>query len=209
PRDRNAALGAWAAMPGLAGAAGVILSGVLTEGPGWRWIFYLNVPVAVLAGVGALSLVSGERPSRDSSFDLAGALLVTSGMLLAIYTLVRAPDVGWGSGRTIGELATAGVILAAFALNERRARNPLVPFSIFRIRGLAAANLTQLISFSGLYSMFFFLTLYLQNVLEYSPIRTGLAYLPITAGFIVSVGIVTQLLPRIGTRPVIVGGALV
>jgi EmrB/QacA subfamily drug resistance transporter len=208
-RDRNTALGAWAAIPGIAGAAGVMLSGVITEGPGWRWIFYLNVPLAVLAGLGALALIAPERPRRETSFDVAGAVLVTAGMLLAIYTLVRAPDVGWDSARTIGGLAGAALLLAAFVVNEQLVRDPLVPFSIFRIKGLAAANLTQLISFSGLYSMFFFLTLYLQNVLGYSPIRTGLAYLPITAGFIVSVGIVTQLLLRIGARPVIVGGALI
>ncbi len=209
PRDRNAALGAWAAIPGLAGAFGVILSGVLTEGPGWRWIFYINVPLAFLAGIGAVALVGSERPRRDTSFDLAGAVLATGGMLLAIYTLVRAPDVGWGSARTIGELVTAAAIFVAFVINEQRAKHPLVPFSIFRIKGLAAANLTQLISFSGLYSMFFFLSLYMQNVLHYSPLRTGLAYLPVTGGFILSVGIVAQLLPRIGTKPVIVGGALV
>jgi len=208
PRDRNAALGAWAAMPGLAGAAGVVLSGVLTEGPGWRWIFYLNIPVALLAGVGVVALLDAERPKRDSSFDLAGSVLVTGAMLLSIYSLVRAPDVGFGSPRTIGELATAAVLFVAFVFNELRAKHPLVPFSIFRIKGLAAANLTQLISFSGLYSMFFFLSLYMQNVLRYSPVHTGLAYLPVTGGFIVSVAVVTQLLPRIGTRPVIVGGAV-
>src|SRR5437762_4910225 len=170
-RDRNIALGAWAAVPGLAGASGVTLSGVLTQGPGWRWIFYLNVPIAVLAGIGALSLLGGERTDRkQSSFDLSGAALVTSGMLLLIYTLVQAPDVGWGATRTVGGLAAAALILAAFVGNERRARNPLVPFSIVRIKGLAAANLTQLLSFSGLYSMFFFLSLYMQNVLSYSPI---------------------------------------
>lgn len=207
PRDRNTALGAWAAMPGLAGAAGVMLSGVLTEGPGWRWIFFINVPVAVLAGLGVRALLGADRARRDTSFDLSGAVLVTGGMLLAIYTLVRAPDVGFGSPRTIGELATAGALFAAFVVNELRAKNPLVPFSIFRIKGLAAANLTQLISFSGLYSMFFFLSLYMQNVLHYSPLHTGLAYLPVTGGFIFSAGIVTALLPRIGTRPVIVGGA--
>jgi EmrB/QacA subfamily drug resistance transporter len=209
PRDRNAALGAWAAIPGFSGAFGVILSGLLTEGPGWRWIFYINVPLVVLAGVGAVALVGSERPQRNSTFDLAGAVLATSGMLLAIYTLTRAPDVGWGSGRTIAGLVAAAAILVAFVVNEQRTKHPLVPFSIFRIKGLAAANLTQVISFAGLYSTFFFLSLYMQNVLGYSPLQTGLAYLPVTGGFMLSVGIVAQLLPRIGTKPVIVGGALI
>jgi EmrB/QacA subfamily drug resistance transporter len=210
PRDRNIALGAWAAIPGLAGASGVVLSGVLTQGPGWRWIFYLNVPVAMLAGIGVVALIAGEpRDRKRKSFDLSGAVLVTAGMLLLIYALVRAPSVGWGATQTIGELAAAALILAGFVGNELRARNPLVPFSIFRIKGLAAANLTQLISFSGLYSMFFFLSLYMQNVLGYSPIDTGLAYLPLTGGFMISAGIATPLLPRIGTKPVIIAGALI
>ena len=209
-RDRNLALGAWAAVPGLAGAFGVVLSGVLTEGPGWRWIFYLNVPVAILAGLGALALLDREpRRSRQTGFDFPGAVLVTAGMLLLIYALVRAPEIGWGTAETMSGLAAAAALLAAFVANERRARTPLVPFSIFRIKGLAAANVTQLITFSSLYSMFFFLSLYMQRVLGYSPSHTGLAYLPLTAGFMISAGIATPLVPRIGTKPVIVGGALV
>ena len=208
-RDRNIALGAWAAVPGLAGASGVVLSGALTQGPGWRWIFYLNVLVAALAAFGVLTLVTRERPERaQRGFDLAGAVLVTAGMLLLLYALIEAPDVGWGTTRTIGELAAALLILVAFAAHELRARNPLVPFSIFHIKGLAAANLTQLITFGGLYSMFFFLSLYMQNVLGYSPIQTGLAYLPLTVGFMIAAGIATPLLPRIGTKPVIIAGAL-
>ena len=210
PRDRNIVLGAWAAVPGIAGAAGVMLSGALTEGPGWRWVFYVNVPVAIIAGVGARTLLSGARSAEPKgNFDLLGAVLVTAGMLLLVYSLVRAPEVGWGSVQTIVGLTGAGLILCLFTANELRTRDPLVPFSIFRVKGLAAANATQLISFSGLYSMFFFLSLYMQTVLGYSPIQTGLAYLPVTAGFIVSAGIVTQLLPRIGTRPVIITGALI
>ena len=209
-RDRNLALGAWAAVPGLAGASGVVLSGILTQGPGWRWIFYLNVPVAILVGLGALVLLGGEpRGRRRSGFDVPGAVLVTAGMLLLIYALIRAPEIGWSAAETISGLAGAAVLLAAFVATERRASTPLVPFSIFRIKGLAAANVTQLITFSGLYSMFFFLSLYMQSVLGYSPSHTGLAYLPLTAGFMISAGIATPLVPRIGTKPVIVGGALV
>jgi EmrB/QacA subfamily drug resistance transporter len=210
PRERNAVLGAWAAVPGLAGAAGVMLSGVLTEGPGWRWIFYLNVPVAVLVALGAFLLIAARAGSRTGgSFDLRGAVLVTGGMLLFIYTLVRAPDVGWSNTTTVAGLVAAVVALAAFIRNERGASNPLVPFSIFRIRGLAPANATQLLSFGGLYAMFFFLSLYMQNVLGYSPINTGLAYLPVTGGFMVAVAVATPLMPRIGTKPVIVTGALI
>lgn len=210
PRERNAALGIWAAVPGLAGASGVMLSGFLTQGPGWRWIFYLNVPVATLAGLGAVAIVSrDDRSRRRSSFDARGAVLGTSGMLLVIYTLVRAPDVGWQTVRTLGGFAAAALVLAAFAENERRTANPLLPCSLFRVKGLAAANVTQLLSFGGLYSMFFFLSLYMQSVLGYSPIETGLAYLPVTAGFVIAVGVATPLMPRVGTKPVIVAGAAI
>jgi EmrB/QacA subfamily drug resistance transporter len=210
PRERNAVLGAWAAVPGLAGATGVMLSGVLTEGPGWRWIFYLNVPVTVLAALGAILLIAARPGSRTSgSFDLRGAVLVTGGMLLFIYTLVRAPSVGWSNTTTVAGLVAAVVVLAAFIRNERGASNPLVPFSIFQTRGLAPANATQLLSFGGLYAMFFFLSLYMQNVLGYSPIDTGLAYLPVTGGFVIAVAVATPLMPRIGTKPVIVTGALI
>jgi EmrB/QacA subfamily drug resistance transporter len=210
PRERNIALGAWAAVPGLAGASGVVLSGALTQGPGWRWIFYLNVLVAAFAGIAVLALIANDhRRRKESNFDFAGAVLVTIGMLLLIYTLVEAPTIGWGTTRTVGELAIAAAILVGFVAHERRSRNPLVPFSIFRIKGLAAANLTQLITFGGLYSMFFFLSLYMQNVLGYSPAHTGLAYLPLTVGFMIAAGIATPLLPRIGTKPVIIAGALI
>ena len=209
-RDRNLALGAWAAVPGLAAASGVVLSGVLTDGPGWRWIFFLNVPVALLAALGGLALLGGEsRGRRRRSFDLTGAVLATAGMLLLIYALVRAPEIGWSATETMATLALAIAALAAFVANERHARSPLVPFSLFRIKGLAAANLTQLITFGGLYSMFFFLSLYMQSVLGYSPSHTGLAYLPLTAGFMLSAAIATPLVPRVGTKPVITAGALI
>ena len=129
-------------------------------------------------------------------------------MLLLVYALVRAPDVGWGKARTIGELAGAAALLAAFVVNERRHRNPLVPLSIFRIKGLAAADVTQVTAMAGFYSMFFFITLYMQNVLGYSQIQAGSAYLPVTFGVAISSGISSQLFARIGTRPIIVAGAL-
>jgi predicted MFS family arabinose efflux permease len=122
---------------------------------------------------------------------------------------VKAPTVGWGTTRTIGELAAALVLLAAFVTNERRAKDPLAPLSIFRINGLAASDATQLAAFAGFLAMFFFLTLYMQNVLGYSPIRTGLAYLPVTFAIGIAAGVSSQLLSRIGTRPVIVAGALI
>jgi EmrB/QacA subfamily drug resistance transporter len=209
-RERNTALGAWAAVSGLGGAAGVLFGGLLTEGPGWRWVLFVNVPFAGVALVGAFALLKRERGSaRLANFDALGAFLVTGGMLLLVYSLVKAPDAGWGAARTLGGLALAGVALAAFVINELRASNPLVPMSILRVKGVAVADATQLVTAAGFIPMFFFLTLYMQTVLHYSPIQTGLAYLPLTAGFIVASSISSQLFARVGTKPVIVVGAAI
>lgn len=207
--ERTKALGAWGGMAGLGSAAGVLLGGLLTQGPGWRWVFLIKPPLCaiVLAGI-VMLLEDDRRRGRLDNFDLSGALLATAGALLLVYALVRAPITGWGAASTIGELAGAAVLLAAFVFNEQRSKNPLLPLSIFRIKGLAAADVTQLIGIAGLFAMFFFLTLYLQNVLGYSPIRTGLAYLPVTAGVGLGASITPRLIGRVGIRPVFFGGTL-
>ena len=208
--ERNTALGVWGGVAGLASAAGVLLGGFLTGGPGWRWVMFVNPIAAMLVLPPIFRLISGDRPrSRVQNFDALGAVLATSGMLLLVYALVKAPDVGWGAARTIGEIAGALGLLVAFVVNEQRTRNPLMPLSIFRIKGLAAADATQLVGIAGLLSMFFFLTLYMQNVLGYSAIQTGAAYLPLCFAVVISSGVSSQLVTRIGTRPVIVVGALI
>jgi EmrB/QacA subfamily drug resistance transporter len=209
-RDRNTALGVWAAVSGIGGAAGVLFGGLLTEGPGWRWVLFVNVPFSAVALVGAFLLLKGERKvARPANFDALGAFLVTGGMLLLVYALVKAPDVGWGATRTIAEFAVAGVTLAAFVANELRVANPLVPLSILRIKGIAAADATQMVALAGFIPMFFFLTLYMQSVLNYSPIKTGIAYLPLTGGFIIAASISSQLFARIGTKPVVLLGSVI
>jgi EmrB/QacA subfamily drug resistance transporter len=208
--DRHKALGAWGGMAGLGSAAGVLLGGVLTQGSSWRWVFLVKPPLCALVLGATFWLISGERHrARLANFDILGAALGTGATLLLVYALVRAPAVGWGSARTIGELAGALVLFAAFAANEQRSRNPLLPLPIFRIRGLAAADVTQLIGVAGFIAMFFFLTLYMQDVLGYSPIRAGLAYLPVTVGVGLAAGITPKLLGRIGTRPVFAAGTLI
>jgi EmrB/QacA subfamily drug resistance transporter len=207
--DRNTALGVWGAISGLAAAAGVFLGGLLSEGPGWRWVFYVNIPVCLLALGAAFRLLSGERKRAPlADFDTQGALLATGGMLLLVYALIKAPDVGWGTTRTIGMLAVAATTLLGFLLNERRSRHPLLDLSIFRVKGLAAADATWLIGMAGFFAMFFFLTLYMQEVLRFSPIQAGAAYLPVTVCLALASGVSSQLFSRIGTRPVIVAGAL-
>jgi EmrB/QacA subfamily drug resistance transporter len=207
--DRIKAIGAWSGTIPLASVFGVLLGGLLSAGPGWRWVFFVNVPVSAVVIAAAFRLLpaaTGRVRVRD--IDAAGAVLSTASMLVLVYALVTAPDAGWGSSRTITSLASAAALLAAFILTERRHRNPLVPLSVFRITGLAAADATQVIAQAGFYSMFFFITLYMQNVLGYSPVSAGAAYIPVTAAVGLSSGLATKLVSRTGTRPVIVAGAL-
>ncbi len=209
--DRNTALGVWGAISGMAAAAGVFFGGVLSAGPGWRWVFFVNPPICVLVVAGALTLLANDRKgiANGTTFDSQGAVLVTGGTLLLVYGLVRAPVVGWASAETILTFIGSAVLLTAFALNELRSRNPLVPLAILRVKGLVAADLTQLIAFTGFFSLFFYATLYMQEVLHYSPLEAGLAYLPVSAGFAVAGGVTSQLVTRVGTRPLAVAGCLV
>jgi EmrB/QacA subfamily drug resistance transporter len=207
--DRLKALGAWGALAGLSSGVGVLLGGVLSGGPGWRWVFFVNPPISVLILLATFRLIPNDRRrAKLAHFDTAGAVLVTGAMLLAIYALVRAPEVGWNTTRTIAELGGVGVLLLMFLANERRHASPLVPLSIFRIKGLAAADATQIIAMAGFYSMFFFVTLYMQNVLHFSPTRAGVSYIPVTVGVAISAGVCSKLFARIGTRPIMVAGAL-
>jgi EmrB/QacA subfamily drug resistance transporter len=208
--DRPKALGVWGGVGGLASALGVFLGGVLTEGPGWRWVLAVNPPIAVLLLVGIFVLIPADRPEdHTEGFDLAGAVLITTSMLTLVHALVEAPDRGWSDSLTITELAASAVLLVAFVVVELRSHSPLVPLSIFRTPGLAAADVTQLVGVGGFVTMFFFLTLYMQNVLGFTPLETGSAYLPLALVAGVSAGIGTGLIGRIGTRPVIVAGALI
>src|ERR671936_1408680 len=186
-RDRHKALGAWGGIAGLASALGVFLGGVLTEDASWRWVFWVNLPISALLLIATFRMVSGERDAtRTRNFDSLGAFLVTGGMVLLVYALVEAPHQGWGSGRTIAELVGAAALLLAFIVNERLHANPLAPLSIFRINGLGATNATQVVAIGAFYAMFCLITLYMQNVLEYSQLQAGSAYLPATAGVAIS-----------------------
>jgi predicted MFS family arabinose efflux permease len=209
--DRVKALGAWGAMAGLSSALGVFLGGVISAGPGWRWVLYINPPVCAIVIIAAYLLVSGDAPRRSglASFDVPGAILGTGGMVLLIYALVKAPDNGWGSGATIGELAGAAALLAALVINEFRHPNPVLPLSIFRIKGLAATDAAQVLALAGFSGAFFFITLYMQEVLHFSALRAGSALAPIAA--IVAIGAAggSGLVPRLGTRPLIVAGAVI
>jgi len=209
PSDRYKALGAWGAVGGLASAVGVFLGGVITEFIDWRWVFFVNLPAAALILRAIFRLVPADpKVERRGNLDVFGAVLITAGMLLLVYTIVEAPDVGWGDARTIGGFAIAGLILAIFVGYETRHSNPVFPFSIFRVKGLAAADVTMMTAMAGFYTMFLFITLYLQNVLGLSQLEAGAAFLPPTFAVVVAAGISTALLGKVGTRPVIVVGAI-
>jgi EmrB/QacA subfamily drug resistance transporter len=207
--ERTRALGVWSAIAAGGGAAGLLLGGVLTDLASWPWIFIVNVPVGLIT----LALTVRYVPeSRDElphrSFDLAGAVSVTAGLIVLVYAIVKAQSFGWGSDRTIGLLAGATALLALFVLIERRAIAPLVRLSIFRVRTLAVADGVLLLVASGLFGMFFFASLYVQEILGYSPLRAGLAFLPVTAGIVVGAGLAQQLIRWLGVRWVSVIGVL-
>jgi EmrB/QacA subfamily drug resistance transporter len=207
--ERNKALGAWGAVAGSGGAAGVLLGGVLTEYAGWEWVLWVNVPIGLAAAALAPRLIRESRQeSGTRAFDIGGAISVTAGLAALVYALVEAPDAGWGSGQTIGLLAGAVALLAVFVAIERRSASPLVPFSIFRIRTLTGANVVGLLTGASLFSMFFFISLYMQNVLGYSAIKAGLSYLPLAVSIILAAGIASQLVTKVGFKPVLAVGML-
>jgi EmrB/QacA subfamily drug resistance transporter len=207
--ERARALAVWAAIAIGGSAVGLILGGVLTQYFSWPWIFFVNVPVGVAAFLLSLRLVPESRDEQaHRSYDLAGAIAVTGGLMALVYAIVEAQSAGWGSARTLGFFATATVLLTAFVAIELRAEAPLVRLSIFRIRSLLTANVAMFLAMSGMFAMFFFNTLYIQRVLGYGPLEAGLAFLPFTAGIMVSASIASQLAPRIGVRPVAAAGFL-
>jgi EmrB/QacA subfamily drug resistance transporter len=207
--ERNKALGVWGAVAGSGGAAGVLLGGVLTEWLGWEWVLWVNVPVSLIAFALSPRLLAETRAEGETrAFDVAGAVTVTAGLSVLVYALVDANNAGWGSSQTIGLLALSGVLLAAFVAIELRARKPLVPFSIFRIRTLTGANVVGLLVGASLFSMFFFISLYMQQVLGYSAIHAGLSYLPLALVIMASAGIASQLVTKLGYKPVLAAGML-
>jgi EmrB/QacA subfamily drug resistance transporter len=207
--ERNRALGVWGAVAGAGGAAGVLLGGVLTSGLSWRWVLFVNVPIGIIAALFAPRILLESRADDGTTtFDVPGAVTVTAGLALLIYAVVDTVNIGWGSTATVLRLAGAAVLLLAFIAIELRQRHPLMPFSIFRLRTLRGADIVGLLIGMSLFSMFFFISLYLQNVLHYSPIRTGISYLPLAVGIIIAAGVASQLVTRLGFKPPLIAGLL-
>jgi EmrB/QacA subfamily drug resistance transporter len=207
--ERNRALGIYGAVTGISASAGVIASGLLTAGPGWRWVFFINVPVgALLIAMAAIFLAADARDHRRSErFDMAGAVTVTAGLLLLVYALNRGTESGWVSGPTLGLFAASVVMLSAFVRIEARSRSPLVPGSLLRNRTLVAANVSAFLTFGAVFSFIFLGSLLMQQVLGYSPTRTGLCWLATTATSFIAAAITgAKLVAVAGVRRLLVAG---
>jgi EmrB/QacA subfamily drug resistance transporter len=201
--ERTKAMGVWAAIAVGGSAVGLVLGGILVETLSWPWIFYVNVPVGIAVFLAALRFVPESRDEHaHKSFDLAGAVTVTAGLIILVYAIVKAQQKGWGSAHTLGLGALSFALLAAFVMIERRSAEPLVRLSIFRAPTIRAANVVMLFVASGIFAMFFFNTLYIQRVLGFSPIQAGLAFLPFTVGIIIGAGLAQRFVPRLGAREV-------
>ncbi|HZT85665.1 MAG TPA: MFS transporter [Gaiellaceae bacterium] len=208
-KERSRALGVWAAIAIGGSAVGLVLGGALTQSFSWRWIFFVNVPVGILTFLAALRLVPESKDEHaHQGYDVAGAVTVTGGLMALVFGLVRSASHGWGSTLTIVSFLVALALLVAFVLIELRAAEPLVRLSIFRIRSLLTANLSMFLAFSGMFAMFFFNTLYIQQVLGFGPLKAGVAFLPFTAGVMLSAGLASNFAPRIGVRPIAAAGMI-
>ena len=208
--ERTKAMGVWSGIAAGGGAVGLLLGGVLTDLFSWPWIFFVNLPVGVLAFVLSLRYVPESRDAESHrAFDVAGAVTVTAGLVALVYGVVKAEEAGWLSAHTIGFGALALALLTAFVAIERRSAEPLVRLGIFVARTIRSANVVMLLVASGLFAMFYFCSLYVQRVLGYSPIEAGLAFLPITVGIVIGAGLSQSLVRKLGLRTVgIVGLAL-
>ena len=205
-RERNIALGVWGAVGGFGAAAGVLLGGILTSALSWSWIFFVNVPVGVTAFVLAPILLKESRDARVKSFDALGAVLVTGGLSSLVYAITQAGQDGWLAGKTLGFFAASIALLVGFVVWELRHREPLMRLGILRIKTVSGANVAGFILGTATFSLFLMLTLYMQQVLGYSPMKTGVAYLAVAGGAIFTSAIAAQLVTRIGVKPALVIG---
>jgi len=203
--ERNIALSVWGAVASGGAAVGVLLGGIITQYLGWRWNFFINVPIGFIVVISGLKLLpTHESEERHNDLDLPGAVLVTSALMLLVYALTKAPTNGWLAKQSLIYFGLSAVLLVVFVLNELRAAHPLVPLSIFKSRNVVGANLLQLSVAAGLFSVFFFTTLYVQEILGYSPIRTGFSFLPIPISIAITAINAPKLIKRIGFKPILV-----
>jgi len=211
PKERAKAFGVFGALSGAGAAIGLILGGILTDGPGWRWVMWVNVPIAIITAIFAVVIVRESKSAGHPHFDIPGAALATFGLLSLVYGLSRVPsaDHGWADPWVIGTLVVGVLLLVAFVLFERRTANPLLPLRIPADRVRGGSYLTFLVVGAGLTAMFLFLSFYMQRVLGYDALTTGIHFLPFSIGIILTAGIVARVLPKVGPRPLMIGGLIV
>jgi EmrB/QacA subfamily drug resistance transporter len=207
-RERNIALGVWGAVGGFGAAAGVLLGGVLTDALSWEWIFFVNVPIGAIGFVLAPILLSESRDARVRSFDVPGAVLVTAGLSSLVYAITQAGEDGWLAGKTVAFFAVAVVLLVAFVVWEQRHPEPLMRFGLLRTRTVTGANVAGFVLGTAIFSMFLMLTLYMQQVLGYSAMKTGVAYLAVAGTAIIWSAVAAQLVTRLGVKPVLAAGMI-
>ena len=205
-RERNIALGAWGAVGGFGAAAGVLFGGILTDYLSWEWIFFVNVPVGIAALILAPFLLSESLDKHGQGFDIPGAVLVTGGLSLLVLGITQGHGWGWGSTKTVGVFVVSAALLLAFIVWESRVTRPLVRFSIFRLQTLSAANVVMFILGTAMFAMFLMLTLYMQEVLGYSPLKTGIGYLAVAGTAIIWANVAAAAVTRVGVKPALVFG---
>nr|WP_307713090.1 MFS transporter [Streptomyces sp. V4I23] len=205
--ERNRAFGIFAAVSASGAAIGLLAGGTLTEWLDWRWVFYVNLPIGVLIALLAPVFIN-ESERHSGRFDVSGALTSTVGMASLVYGFIRASEDGWRDGLTLGAFGVAAVLLTAFVLIERRAREPITPLRMFADRNRSGTYLIMMSLSAAMFGMFFFIVLFVQNVLGYSPITSGLAFLPVTVMIVTAAGISSKLLPVLGPKPFLVVGAV-
>jgi EmrB/QacA subfamily drug resistance transporter len=209
--ERNRALAVWGAIAGAGGAVGLLLGGVIVQVLSWRWVFFINVPIGavVLALAPRIVPESRSEAAAEGGYDAEGAVAITLGTIALVFTLIKADSWGWTSARTLAGFAIAVALIAAFVLIERRQRDPLIPLRIFSNRSLAASDTTMLVVAAALFGVFYFCTLYLQQVLGFSALKTGIAYLPLTLTLVGASALASRFVDRFTPKPVLVAGLLV
>jgi EmrB/QacA subfamily drug resistance transporter len=206
---RNKALGVWGSLTGVASIVGVILGGLLSDGPGWQWIFWINVPIGAAAALLAPRIIPesrGEEAGDRRRFDTAGSVTLTGGLLLLIFTLGETTHIAWGGARTIGSLVAVAALLAAFVAIESNVAHPMMPLRVFRLRTMRTANITAVLVFATFGALFFFASLFMQQVYGYSPMRAGFAYVPLAVSVVAGAGLASGLITRLAARTVLIAG---
>lgn len=207
-KERNRALGVWSMVAAGGGAVGLVLGGVLTQYIDWRWIFFINVPIAILVAIMTFRFVPGGKPEKTESVDILGAFTITGSLIALVFALAKAAENGWSDASTLTSFAVSAVLMATFIVNELRVKHPLINLSTFRRRNVTGGSLVMLLMPASMFGFFFYMSIYLQQILGYTPTETGLANLPFTAAIMVVAGVLSRFATRINPKAVLVAGPL-